>query len=55
MSNHTVPAVSRLCGGTGQRQPQVALVKKRAALLAPFVRPSSDVVVPLLQPLPLAA
>ena len=55
MSNHTARTVSRLCGGTGLPQPTVALAKKPAALLAPFVRSPVDVVVPLPQPLPLAA
>ena len=55
MSNHTARTVSRLCGGTGLPQRPVALAKKPAALLAPFVRSPVDVVVPMPQPLPLAA
>ena len=55
MSKSTAHTVCRLCGGTGLPQRPVVLAKKPAALLTAFVRPSVDVVVPLPQPLPLAA
>lgn len=55
MSKSTAYTVCRLCGGSGLPQQPVVVARKPAALCTAFVRPPVDVVVPLPQPLPLAA
>ena len=55
MSKSTAQTVCRLCGGSGLPQHPVVVARKPPALCTAFVRPSADVVVPMHQPLPLAA
>ena len=68
MSKSTAHTVCRLCGGSGLPQHPVVVAtprwasmrsstvaRKPPALCTAFVRPSADVVVPMPQPLPLAA
>lgn len=55
MSNSTAHTVCCLCGGSGLPQRPVVAARKPPALCTALVRPSADVVVPMPQPLPLAA